>query len=93
MEGMVRMINRLINMSVPSINTISGNVDPVKPAKNGIFTMEQYAKAFINGMGETQKERFKKMLENDIKCGMSVADNYGIDYDEFITEVKKQMEV
>lgn len=87
------MINRLINMNIPNIITKNGNVVTGVPAKNGKYTIEQYAKSFIDGMGETQKERFKKMLENDIKCGMSVADNYGIDYDEFITEVKKQMGV
>ena len=70
------------------IETIS-----VTPMKNGTFTIEEYAKAFIDGMGETQKARFKKMLENGIKCGMSVADSYDVDYDEFITEVKKQMGV
>ena len=56
-------------------------------------TIKEYAIAFINGMGETQKNRFKKMLENGINCGMSIADNYGVDYDDFITEVKKQMGV
>ena len=70
------------------IETIS-----VTPMKNGTFTIEEYVKAFIDGMGETQKARFKKMLENGIKCGMSVADSYDVDYDEFITEVKKQMGV
>ena len=87
------MINRLINMSVPTIGVKNDSVVIEIPAKNGKYTIEQYAKSFIDGMGETQKERFKKMLENDIKCGMSVAENYGINYDEFITEVKKQMEV
>ncbi len=82
------MINRLINMEVPSIETFN-----VVPINNTNYTIEEYAKAFINGMGETQRNRFKKMLENGIKCGMSVADNYGINYDEFIEEVKKQMGV
>ncbi len=82
------MINRLINMEVPSIETFN-----VVPINNTNYTIEEYAKAFINGMGETQRNRFKKMLENGIKCWMSVADNYGINYDEFIEEVKKQMGV
>ena len=55
---------------------------------NGNYTVEEYASAFINGMGETQKQRFKKMLENGIQCGLSVAQNYGIDYDDFITDEK-----
>lgn len=81
------MINRLINMEIPRIEK--------EPVKNIIthFSIQDYASAFINGMGETQRQRFKQMLKNNIKCGMSVAENYGIDYDEFIEEVKKQMEV
>lgn len=82
------MINRLIDMEVQPIETFT-----VTPINNTNYTIEEYANAFINGMGETQKERFKKMLQNDIKCGMSVAENYGINYDDFINEVKKQMEV
>ena len=89
MEGMVKMINRLINMEVEPISTI---IEPIE-TKNTNYTIEDYAKSFINGMGETQKSRFKKMLENGINCGMSVANSYGVDYDKFIEEVKKQMEV
>lgn len=87
------MINRLIDMNIPTVITKSGNSNEKTMPKSGKYTIEQYATAFIDGMGETQKERFKKMLENDIKCGMSVAENYGIDYGKFITEVKKQMGV
>ena len=82
------MINRLIDLEVqPIVKEIS------IPINNGIYTVTDYARAFIDGMGETQKARFKKMLQNGIKCGQSVADNYGIDYEEFIEEVKRQMEV
>ena len=85
------MINRLINMD---ISPITLKEKPIQEFKNdGTYTIEDYAKAFINGMGETQKERFKKMLENGIKCGLSIADNYGVDYNTFIKEVKKQLEV
>ena len=91
MEGMVKMVNRLINMNIAPIKEVKSIL--VKPMQNGTFTIQEYAKAFIDGMSEAQKARFKKMLENGIKCGLSVADNYGIDYDEFIEEVKKQMEV
>ena len=82
------MINRLINME---ISPVSLKEKPIE--NNGIYTTEDYVRAFISGMGETQKLRFKKMLENGIECGLSVADNYGIDYEDFIKEVKKQMEV
>ena len=61
--------------------------------EDGKFTVEQYANSFINGMSITQRNRFKQMLQNNIECGMSVAENYGIDYATFIQEVKKQMEV
>lgn len=87
------MINRLINMEISPITVKSNNSIIEKPTNNGKFTIEQYANAFIKGMGETQKERFKKMLENNIKCGLSVAQNYNIDYDKFIIEVKKQLGV
>lgn len=87
------MINRLINMEISPINMRSNDNTIEKHVQSGKFTIEQYANAFIEGMSETQKERFKKMLENNIECGLSVAENYGIDYDKFINEVKKQMEV
>lgn len=80
------MINRLINMDIKPIELSYAN-------SKKEYSIEEYANAFINGMGETQRNRFKKMLENGIKCGMSIADNYHIDYDEFIIEVKKQMGV
>jgi hypothetical protein len=73
--------------------SVADNFKKVIPKSNGNFTIQDYANAFIQGMGETQKNRFKKMLENNIECGMSVAENYGIDYKEFIEEVKKQLKV
>ena len=85
------MINRLIDIEIPPINKEAVVIN--QPITNSNFTIKDYATAFLEGMGETQKARFKKMLENDIKCGLSVAENYGIDYDDFILEVKKQMEV
>ena len=60
---------------------------------NDDFTIEEYANSFISGLGETQRLRFKKMLENGIESGMSVAKSYNVDYDRFISEVKKQMGV
>lgn len=60
------MINRLINMEVSPISTKETQL--VKNVNNGVYTIEDYARAFINGMGETQKNRFKKMLENGIQC-------------------------
>lgn len=83
------MINRLINIEP----VITKEEVKTVPILNANPTIEEYAFAFIDGMGDTQKTRFKKMLENGIKCGMSVAESYGIDYDEFINEVKKQMGV
>ena len=83
------MINRLIDMnhiiSIPKENKIS--------QINENATVQDYAIAFINGLSDTQRERFKKMLENKIECGISVAKSYGIDYNKFITEVKKLLKV
>lgn len=82
------MISRLINLEVPKITKeIPSHIS------NGNYTIQEYAMAFITGMSDTQRERFKKMLENQLQCGMSVAKSYGIDYDEFIEEVKKQLKV
>jgi len=61
--------------------------------QDNVFSIQEYANSFINGMSETQRNRFKQMLENGIECGMSVAESYGIDYVKFISEVKKQLEV
>ena len=83
------MINRLIDMNP----IITNNSNIIKKEINGNTTIEEYALAFIDGMSENQKNRFKKMLENNIECGMSVAENYGIDYDKFIKEVKKILNV
>ena len=60
---------------------------------NGQFSIEDYAIAFVYGMGKKQRDRFKKMLEHNIKCGESVADSYGVDYNQFITEVKRILKV
>lgn len=82
------MINRLINIEIippkseNKINSHSGN-----------YTIEEYVISFISGMSDTQQQRFKKMLENNIESGMGVAKSYGIDYGEFIKEVKKQLKV
>lgn len=79
------MISNLINMTVPPQQVKSTTINTTN------FTIKDYAKAFINGMGQTQRQRFKQMLDNNIQCGMSVADNYGIDYDKFIAEVKNEL--
>lgn len=60
---------------------------------NGKFTIEDYAIAFVYGMGKKQRERFKRMLQNNIKCGESVADSYGVDYEQLIAEVKRILRV
>lgn len=81
------MVSSLINMNI----RVDTNKKPVM--YNGRFTVEQYVSTFLNGLGETQRNRFKKMIELGIKSGMSVAKSYGLDYDEFITEVKKQLKI
>lgn len=57
------------------------------------YTVEDYALSFILGMGVSQRNRFKKMLEQGIKCGESVAINYGVDYDDLMKEVKRILKV
>lgn len=82
------MINRLINIDItPPKNK------KVENLHSGHYTIEEYAIAFISGMSDTQQNRFKQMLENNIESGMGVAKSYGIDYKEFINEVKKQLKV
>ena len=82
------MIRKSINIKS---NTIQMN--EVKPVKSESSNVKEYAKSFLNGMGEIQRMRFKRMLENGINCGMSVAEGYGVDYNTFIKEVKNQLEV
>lgn len=81
------MINRLINMDVHINENIPNQIKSVEGS------IQDYAISFLTGMSETQRNRFKKMLENNIECGMSVAKSYGIDYPSFITEVKKILKV
>ena len=57
------------------------------------YSIEDYAITFIYGMGKTQRERFKKMLEQGLTCGESIAYNYGIEYKPFISEVKRILKV
>ena len=85
MEGMAKdMVNPSI--TIPVEKTIS-------KLNNGKFSIEDYAIAFVYGMGKSQRERFKKMLEQNIKCGESIAVSYGVDYDKLIHEVKRILKV
>lgn len=63
------------------------------PVNKTNFTIEDYAITFVYGMGKTQRDRFKKMLEQNIKCGESVAYNYGVDYEDLMKEVKRILKV
>lgn len=81
------MINKLIDLKFDVENK------PNLELNSSGFTIQQYALAFLSGLGDTQKERFKKMLENGFEAGMSVAKNYGINYNDFIKEVKSQLNI
>ena len=83
------MINRLINMDISIPN--KGNLPSMMASNPGNYTIQQYVSAFLSGLGETQKDRFKQMLKNGIQSGMSIAKSYGIEYSDFIKEVKKQL--
>ena len=82
------MISRLIDINVKPIVSHE-TYEPIKTN----YSIQDYAKSFINGMEKTQLKRFKQMLENGINSGMSIAKNYGIDYDKFILEVKKELNI
>lgn len=82
------MIRKSINIRSNPIQM--NEVKPIKPESSNV---KEYAESFLKGMGEIQRMRFKRMLENGINCGMSVAEGYGVDYNTFIREVKKQLEV
>lgn len=85
------MISSLINIHPKyKIKQLEKQIKIVDKKYN---SLKDYAVAFIEGMSQTQRERFKNMLENKIECGMSVAKLYGLDYQEFITEVKKELGV
>lgn len=84
------MINRLINMKPLKNKEIKNNT---YKEINANASIRDYAIAFLSGMSDTQKIRFKKMIENGIECGMSVAKNYGINYNEFMKEVKEILEI
>lgn len=64
-----------------------------KPMKNGKFSIEDYAITFVYGMGKAQRDRFKQMLEQGIKCGESIALSYGVDYDQLMNEIKRILNV
>lgn len=81
------MINKLIDLQFDVDNTSALEMG------SGGFTIQQYVLSFLSGLGQTQKERFKKMLENGFEAGMSIAKNYGVDYNEFMKEVKKQLNI
>ncbi len=81
------MINRLINLDIK----MPSNNEAIK--SNGSYTISQYVTVFLAGLDKNQKDRFRKMLESGIKSGMSVASSYGIDYNDFINEVKNQLSI
>ena len=82
------MINKLIDINpIITYTTAKPKEISSKP------TILDYAASFVNGMSETQRNRFKKMLESGIECGLSVAESYDVNYSDFIKEVKKLLMV
>ena len=81
------MINRLINLDVSNLH------NDEKLNKTNDYSVNEYVKSFLNGMSRGQKIRFKKMIEHGIISGDSIAKNYGISYEDFILEVKKQLNI
>lgn len=68
-------------------------MDEKRKDSKGNYNVEDYAIAFVFGMNLTQRNRFKQMLQHGIKCGESVALNYGIDYDDLMKEVKRILKI
>lgn len=87
MEGQVKDMDNILASKMVKIPVDN------KEKVNSQFSIKDYAIAFIYGMGITQRERFKKMLEQGYECGKSVALNYGIEYEPFIEEVKRLLDV
>ena len=74
-----------------------------KFGKGDVNYLKEYAKAKNQTVKIVETENIlgeristtavKKMLENGIESGMSIARNYGVDYKDFIKEVKRQLKV
>lgn len=47
------------------------------------------ARMFVGSMGDSHRERFKKMIELNPANGQSISQAYNVPHDEFISEVKK----
>lgn len=88
-EEMEKDMDSTLLMQMP----VEKSTKKIVPNSNGQFSIEDYAIAFVYGMGKKQRDRFKKMLEHNIKCGESVAYSYGVDYDQLINEVKRILKV
>lgn len=87
MEGQVKDMDNILTSKMADMP-----IDK-KENSNGKFTITDYAIAFIYGMSTGQRERFKKMLEQGYECGKSIANNYDVDYDKFIKEVRRLLNV
>lgn len=85
------MINKLINMEVKM--QPKPTLDNLVNAKPTDYTVEEYASAFLSGLSETQRNRFKKMVQNNYRCALNVVHMYGVDYDKFLTAVKQQLNI
>lgn len=46
------------------------------------------ARLFVDGLKDDQRIKFKRMIENNIKCGEGIAKAYNIPYETFISQVK-----
>lgn len=47
------------------------------------------ARLFVDGMGDNQRDRFKRMMQSGVEVGRSIAQTYEVPLDEFIDEVRK----
>lgn len=55
---------------------------------NAAHNATAYAQAFVDSLSDAQRKQFKKMLENGVEVGRSIAETYGVPLKQFIMEVK-----
>jgi len=91
-----RVINSFVKSRYKTTSNIivGADVTPVnipisKDFEVGNYTVEEYAKAFIDGLEEHKKDRFRTMLNRGMSIGRNIADIYKVDYNEFIAALKK----
>lgn len=61
--------------------------------ENVEFHPRDFARSFLKSLTPKQKDKFKMMLEHGHKSGQSIADLYHVDYDQFISVIKEDLNI